>query len=154
MKLKFLPVATLIAGMASLSSCEKDYEYVAPPPNPNVVVSFASDIQPIFTTNCANSSSGGSCHYQNANPPDLTSASISYAQMWTNDNGTILVDTTVHVAGSTDVDATASKLYKRVYGVAPYNTPTKIMPPTSSGSLTSTQKGLISNWITQGAKNN
>ncbi len=68
--------------MGVLSSCEKEY-FVAPPFDPNASVSFANDLQPIFTAKCIASG----CH-NGAISPNLT-AGQAYANLL--DKG--LVDT-------------------------------------------------------------
>jgi hypothetical protein len=55
-KIRQLFVAlALIATVAGFSSCEK-YSFPPPKVNPDVTVHFATEIQPIFTSNCV------SCH--------------------------------------------------------------------------------------------
>lgn len=68
--------------MGVLSSCEKEY-FTSPPFDPNASVSFANDLQPIFTAKCVASG----CH-NGAQSPNLL-AGQSYANLL--DKG--LVDT-------------------------------------------------------------
>jgi hypothetical protein len=51
----------LIAAIEGFSSCEK-YSYTPPALDPNAPLSFQTDIQPIFNTNCL------SCHGANLSP--------------------------------------------------------------------------------------
>lgn len=118
-------------------SCEKDYTYIPPPPDTTVPVSFSKDIFPIFSANC----NASSCHLNNANSPDLTDVPTAYAQMWVNDNGNVLVDTS-----NAGANAALSKLYKRMTAT------TNPMPP--SGKLSTDKTDLVLTWIKQGAKNN
>ncbi len=108
-----------------LSACFYD-EGLPDEISPDEVVSFAFDIQPILTTNCA------SCHPLVASSPDLTEGN-SYSSIT---NGIYIV------ANDTD----ASILYQRLIGNP------SIMPP--SGSLPSSEIELIKVWIEQGALNN
>ena len=90
------------------------------------VVSFATDIQPIFSTNCT------SCHPVLVAPPDLTEGS-SYEAIT---NGVYIVPN----------DLEASVLYQRLEGNP------SVMPP--SGGLPSTDIELVKSWIEQGAPDN
>ncbi len=110
--------------MLSLSSCYYDevLEDLTPPNND---VSFANDIQPIFTASCA------SCH-PNVAPPDLTLGS-SYNSIT---NGIYIVPN----------DLDASLLYQRMIGNG------NIMPP--DGALPNATIALIEDWINQGALDN
>lgn len=94
--------------------------------DPDKVVSYSTDIQPIFDASCI------SCHPLLQSPPDLT-AGNSYSSIISND---LIVPN----------DLDASVLYQRLLG-----NPT-IMP--SSGSLPSTEIELVKIWIEQGALNN
>lgn len=93
---------------------------------PNIAVSFALDIQPIFTSNCT------SCHPVLISPPDLTSGS-SYNAITNN----------VYIVAN---NLEASVLYQKLIGNP------NIMPP--SGSLPAEQIELFKRWIEQGALNN
>ena len=66
--------AVLFFLAAAWTSCEKDYNYVAPPATGPM--SFSADIQPIFTANC----SLGGCHDGDNYDPDLR-AGFSYTAM-------------------------------------------------------------------------
>jgi hypothetical protein len=52
---QILVALLLIAAVEGFSSCEK-YSFLPPKVNPDVTVLFATEIQPIFTSNCV------SCH--------------------------------------------------------------------------------------------
>lgn len=107
----------------TLSGCFYD-EGLPPAPPDNV--SFAFDIQPIFTTHCT------SCHPTLVTPPDLTTGN-SYNSIT---NGVYII--------ANDIDA--SVLYQRLLGNP------GIMPP--SGSLPASEINLVKSWIEQGALNN
>lgn len=89
-------------------------------------VSFTTDIQPIFNTNCT------SCHPTLVSPPDLSSGN-SYNSITNGD----------YIIGN---DLDGSTLYQRLLGNP------SIMPP--SGSLSASEINLVKNWIEQGALNN
>ena len=114
-----------------LGACEKDY--LAPKKvevtEINTPVSFATDILPILTTNCAKAN----CHLAGAHSPNL-SAGSAYDELG------------VFVNASAPTD---SRLYKLITG-----TSTPVMPPAGNTNLTSTQIGYILAWIQQGAQNN
>ena len=88
-------------------------------------ISFATDIQPIFTDSCAG------CHPSSA-PPDLTDGNSWIAII----DGNYIVPN----------DIGASLLYQRMIGNG------NIMPP--SGGLPSSEINLVKNWIEQGALDN
>ncbi|EAR00261.1 hypothetical protein [Maribacter sp. HTCC2170] len=92
----------------------------------STIVSFTTDIQPIFNASCI------SCHPLIQAVPDLTEGN-SYNSIVTNE-----------MIKANDLEA--SVLYQRLIG-----NPT-IMP--SSGSLPSTEINLVKIWIEQGALNN
>jgi len=102
------------------------YDEGLPETPEDIVVSYAFDIQPIFTNNCT------SCHPILVSPPDLT-AGNSYNSIT---NGNYII--------ANDIDA--SLLYQRLLGNP------GIMPP--SGSLPVSDIILVKNWIEQGALNN
>lgn len=110
------------------AACEKDYYQTAPAVDPNTPVSYSTQVQPIFTEDCATAG----CHVTGIQSPDL-SAGKSYDQLMQLG----YVDTT---------DAESSLLYKRIIST------TKPMPPT--GKLSNTEISLILTWIEQGAPNN
>jgi len=110
-----------------LTGCEKDYS------TSEVViidspVSFATDIQPIFNTDCAIPT----CHVGGGPPPDLE-AGNAYDAL----TGLGYVDTT---------NAEESLLYKRIISTS------SPMPP--SGKLSAQEIGLVLAWIKQGAQQN
>ena len=90
------------------------------------VVSYAADIQPIFSTHCT------SCHPVLVTPPDLTEGN-SYDAIT---NGVYIVPN----------DPEASVLYQRLQGNP------SVMPP--SGRLPSTDLEMVKSWIEQGAQDN
>ncbi|HCE54317.1 MAG TPA: hypothetical protein DER05_04605 [Lutibacter sp.] len=111
--------------LLSVTSCY--YDEVLPevelPPVPGV--SFTTDIQPIFTANCAG------CHTASL-APDLRQGN-AYAAIV---NGTFIVPNSID----------NSVLYQRLIGNG------NLMPP--SGPLTAAKLNLVKSWIEQGAKNN
>ena len=113
----------LVLLMLFVSGCyfDEGEEFIAPNE-----VSFATDIQPIFSNNCT------SCHPVLIASPDLTEGN-SYDAIT---NGVYIVPN----------DPEASLLYQRLLGNP------RIMPP--SGSLPISQIQLIENWIDQGAPDN
>jgi mono/diheme cytochrome c family protein len=67
---KFLFTFLVLISLLALNACE--YETIVPDtPDPGKQVSYATDIQPIFTAKCAG------CHGRGLTPPDL-SAGTSY----------------------------------------------------------------------------
>lgn len=64
-KFKFFSVAVL---SIFLASCEKEYYYTPAPADPNVPISFSSEIVPLFTANCM----GSGCHNTGGISPILT----------------------------------------------------------------------------------
>ncbi|MDH3795734.1 MAG: hypothetical protein OER83_02545 [Flavobacteriaceae bacterium] len=116
-----MPIVVLL--LLFLSGCyfDEGEEFITPD-----VVSFATDIQPIFSNNCT------SCHPVLIASPDLTEGN-SYDAIT---NGLYIVPN----------DPEASLLYQRLLGNP------RIMPP--SGSLPISQIQLIENWIDQGAPDN
>jgi len=120
--------ATVLILLLSLSSCYYDEEVVIPEVvlDPIEDVSFANEIQPIFTEFCA------ACH-PNAAPPDLT-AGNSYAAII---NGDIV-----------PFDLNASSLYQTLITTDA----SELMPP--SGSLSDEDINLVKSWIEQGALDN
>lgn len=120
--------ATVLILLLSLSSCYYDEEVVIPEvePDPDVVVSFANEIQPIFTRECA------FCHPVAA-PPDLTEGN-SYEDI-------INVDIV-------PFDLDASVLYQTLITTDP----NELMPP--GGALSNEDINLVKSWIEQGALDN
>ena len=66
---KSISLFSAIAALLFSTSCKKEYLQTAPPPDPNVPVSYSADIQPFFNARCV------SCHGSVA--PNLA-ASVSY----------------------------------------------------------------------------
>ena len=127
--LKLLSKAAVITLLLSLSSCYYDeiVEEVIPDIPEEEVVSFAIDIQPIFTTSCA------SCHPTIA-PPDLTLGK-SYNSIIT---GNYVIPN--------DIDA--SILYQTLITT----NSGELMPP--AGALPASQINLVKTWIERGALDN
>lgn len=124
--LKLLGKAAVLILLLSLNSCyyNEILEDISPPDIVNDV-SFAIDIQPIFTTSCA------SCHPSTA-PPDLTAGNSWIA----------IIDGDYVVPN----DLGASPLYQRMIGNG------NLMPP--SGSLPASEINSVKNWIEQGVLDN
>jgi len=129
-----LPVAFLAMFIAG---CNKDYNYVAPQintsaPPPVTPISFSSDIQPIFNTDCNKSG----CHDGNNYDPNLTAGNSYDALFNTGD-----IDTT---------NAANSKIYIRIT----YPTSNSKFMPKGGSPLANSEISKILGWIQQGAKNN
>ncbi len=72
---KTLQSISLVGAISALfltASCTKEYLQTPPPPNPNIPVSFAADMQPFFNARCVN------CH--GSIPPNLE-ASVAYENL-------------------------------------------------------------------------
>ncbi len=101
----FIYAVILPASIAVLSSCEK-YQYTPPVIDQNTILFFATDIQPIFTTNCSG------CH-GGSQQPDLR-AGKSYASLtggsYLNTNAAessllyVKMTSGSHISRSTDTD--------------------------------------------------
>lgn len=128
---KFRYYFPLLLGMLILIACEKDYyapkavEVITGP------VSFATNIIPILTEDCAIPT----CHVAGAESPNLTSTS-AYDEL----TGLGLVD----VANPPN-----SRVYKLITGAS-----NPVMPPVGNPQLTAEEIGYILAWIEQGAQNN
>lgn len=116
--------AVLTSVMLCLSGCFYD-ELTERIPD-DTIVSFKTDIQPIFTTNCT------ACHPGLVSSPDLSDGN-SYNSI---SNGIYIVPNS----------AEASLLYQRILGNP------SVMPP--GGSLPTLEIALLKMWIEQGALNN
>jgi len=123
---KYLPIA-FFGLLISISSCTKDY-YVIPDITITDTVSFANDVLPIFSTNCALSG----CHITGGIAPDL-----SPINAYDNLNLYSLVDT---------ANPEESTIYIRM------NSTSSPMPP--SGNLQPLEIATVLAWIEQGANNN
>ncbi|MBK5285556.1 MAG: hypothetical protein JJE25_09135 [Bacteroidia bacterium] len=119
-----------LVSMLILGSCEKDY--LAPVKKVEITgpVSFATDIIPIITSNCANAAT---CHVQGGHSPNLNTSNAF-------DGLATFVDP------SNPMD---SRLYKQITWAS-----SPVMPPTAPAKLTPEQIGYILAWIEQGAQNN
>jgi hypothetical protein len=125
--LALLFAAMLIAGCGSQPAAPKS-ETPA-----NATVSYAKDIQPIFSQTCMPCHAGGK---DAKGSYDLTCYSGAMG------NGLDSIPNVI--AGNAD----SSTLYRRVTGTVPPQMP-KARPPLNAGQLTAIKK-----WIDQGAKNN
>ena len=121
--------ATVVVLMLSLSSCYYDeaIEIVVPDIPEEEVVSYATDIQPIFTDKCA------ACHPTVA-PPDLTVGNSYDAII----NGGFIVPN----------DLNASVLYQTLIT----SNSNELMPP--ADALPASEIKLIETWIERGALDN
>jgi hypothetical protein len=124
---KYILYILIVSGFMILNACEKDYLV------PQVVkidfpVSFATDVQPILTEDCA----VPTCHVAGGHAPNLTAGS-AYDEL----TGLGYVDTD---------NPEESLLYKRITATV------KPMPPTNK--LSGEEIGYILAWIEQGAQNN
>ncbi len=122
--LALLFAALLIAGCGSQPAQTKAS---------NGPVSFAKDIQPIFTQTCMPCHAGGTTAKGNY---DLT----GYAGVMSNGS-----DSTPNVIPG---NADSSTLYRRLIDAAP------TQMPKGRPALSAAQLATIKNWIVQGAKNN
>ncbi|RLD25983.1 MAG: hypothetical protein DRI75_12515 [Bacteroidetes bacterium] len=124
---KLISIAAVLILILSLTSCYYDEVPEEPIRPPNLDVSFANNIQPIFNTHCI------SCHNGTLNP-DLREGN-SYNFLTITDPDSVVPN-----------DADGSELYQRLIGVG------NIMPP--SGALSNNDVSLVRDWINQGALNN
>ncbi len=126
--MKLIPAILFVLFLAT--ACEKAYltkkEVIITEP-----VSFAADIQPILTADCATPN----CHVGGGPPPDLTAAN-AYNEI----TQLGYVDTS---------NATESLLYKLIV-----STSSNRMPPPPASPLNAEEIGYILAWIEQGAQNN
>jgi len=123
--------AVLFAIAASWAGCEKDYVYVAPPPQGTM--SLSADIQPILTAHCAVSG----CHDGNFYDPDLR-AGYSLTAMF-------------NISGCIDtLNPPNSDLYVRINAQA--GAPGFM--PDGGNRLPQSDINKVLLWIEQGAKNN
>lgn len=127
--------ATLLVGDSSLPQLT-----VAIGVTVTAAVSFSSQVQPIFTTNCVNAG----CHPGGGAPFPLA-AGVSYANLVNRvaTNGPCAGDLRVQ-----PLNADASALTKRLDGTC------GVQMPFGGSPLPSTQIQLIKDWINQGARNN
>lgn len=127
---KFSIYFSLILNLVFLNACEKDYysPKTVEPPGP---VSFATNIIPILTEDCAKAG----CHVSGAESPNLAAAS-AYDEL----TGLGYVDATT---------PTNSRVYKLITGAS-----NPVMPPAGNSLLSPEDIGYILAWIEQGAQNN
>ena len=78
---KTLLILSMLLGLMAWQACEYNWVETTPPPLPETV-SFATNIQPIFNSDCV------SCHDAGGTSPDLTEGN-AYNDLFTNN----LVDT-------------------------------------------------------------
>jgi hypothetical protein len=116
------------------------------------LVSFALDVQPIFTENCALVG----CHIP-GNPPQGQILSEGYA--WSNIvdqvalEGTVIGEDNLKRVDRTDPDPLASYLWRKISGEGTI-TGNSMPPPQAARVLTNEQKETIRSWIVQGALEN
>lgn len=105
------------------------YDFVAPEPtdsvDPNVPISFATQIQPAFTASCI------LCHKPGGTSPDLTAG-----------NAYTSINTSKYINTSSP---TQSLIYRRSSTSGGFS---------GHATLPSAQAALLLGWIQQGAKNN
>jgi hypothetical protein len=128
--MKAIYIILILVFTMAVVSCRKDY-IGNPPIDPNIPVSFKTDVQPILTTNCAKSG----CHVAGGQTPNLA-ADAAY------DNLTGL--------GYVDPADSANPAQDNLYKIL--TSSTGYMP--KSGKLSSHDINLIYTWIKQGAHNN
>lgn len=124
---KYKFISLLLISLLIMNACEKDY-LTPKKVDINFPVSFAENVVPILTEDCATPT----CHVSGAQSPNL-SASNAYDEL----TGLGYVDTT---------NAEESLLYKRIIATI------KPMPPATK--LSAEEIGYILAWIKQGAQNN
>lgn len=124
---KLIYIFIVLAVIISLDGCI--YDFIAPeetaPPDTTVVISFATQIQPIFDNNCV------LCHRPGGTSPDLTSGN-AYSKI----NTARYINTTT---------PSQSLVYRRVIPAGGFSGHPTVSPA---------QAALILSWIQQGAKNN
>ncbi len=143
---KYILAMTAIGLVISGCSSNSGYGTSSNPmtPSDTGAVSFASDVQPIFTANCTNSSChGGSSPQQGQN--------LTAGQAYSN-----IVNVASHevplYARVKPFSSDSSYLYMKITGDPRIAGGTVKMP--KGGSLSSAQIATIKSWIDQGAKNN
>ena len=124
---KYKFISLLLISLLIMNACEKDY-LTPKKVDINFPVSFAENVVPILTEDCATPT----CHVSGAQSPNL-SASKAYDEL----TGLGYVDTT---------NAEESLLFKRIIATI------KPMPPATK--LSAEEIGYILAWIKQGAQNN
>lgn len=138
-KYKILPILLLLL---AVYSCRKDYVFVPKPPaiapidttTAIPLVSFSTQIVPIFTTNCGISN----CHNTTSKVAglDLSGATTAYTTLFTKNE----IDT---VANKSTPEL--NKLYVKI-------SPGKSMEKYLKNPAT--ERPLILKWLTEGARNN
>ena len=121
-------ITTIVASLLLLTglflgSCDK-YSFEPPQADPNKEVSFASDIQPIFNSNCVG------CHSGSVNPN--LSEGEAYDELISGD----------YIADDPENNAEESLIYS------------KLLEPSHRANASTFEKSLILVWIQQGAKDN
>lgn len=120
---------TVIVCTLLLSGCLYNFivpEEVPPPPDPDIIISFAQEIEPIFN----NSNNCTSCHNGGLNP------NLTTGNAWTSLNSTKYIN-----FGTPE----ESLIYLH---------PNPTSSEHSQKKYTATQAALVLGWIQQGAKNN
>jgi hypothetical protein len=135
-----LALPLFAVAIMSMTGCEKDYNYVAKPTTNNgggggtggtTTVSFATDVQPIFTANCATAS----CHGGTIEP------NLSAGNAYSSITGGGYINTG---------EPTSSDLYRRI--TLPSSDPAFM--PEGGTALSGDKVAKILTWIQEGAQNN
>jgi hypothetical protein len=107
-------------------------------------VSFAENVQPIFTQHCA----VVGCHVP-GNPPEgqVLAAGFAYANIVNVPSEEVPSDNRV-----TPGNLTTSYLYLKI--TAQESVGTNMPPPSTNDFLSAAEKATIMNWIVEGAQNN
>jgi hypothetical protein len=115
------------------------------------LVSFAGDVQPIFTANCALPG----CHVP-GNPPQgqILQEGYAYSNIVDKVAGEAGSETGLKRIDSTSSDPLKSYLWRKISGQGDLKGTSQMPPSTAQRVLTNEQKETIRQWIVQGAKNN
>ncbi len=150
----FMKCCISLALATVLSACgSSDSGTTTPPPTtppPTTTVSFAAQIQPIFTGHCV------VCHTSSGSAGNVLRLDIgtynnlvNRPSVVTDLNGKLLVGTLVIPGNSAD-----SLLYQRVSGIGLLSFLERMPLGALGGFLSASDQLLIKTWIDQGAKNN
>jgi hypothetical protein len=121
------------------------------------LVSFADDVQPIFSGNCAINI----CHWtgvDGTNPP-IQGQNLDVGQAYTNIHnvvareGVAIGEPNIKRVDGTSTDKHQSYLWRKITGTQPI-TGSQMPPAASQHALTDAQKLTIENWIVQGSQDN
>lgn len=130
MKNRYL-ITTLLLVVISWAGCKKEY-LTTPKIDPTIPVSYATEINPIWTSGCIASG----CHNTGGIPPVLT-ADKSYANLYSGG----YIDSTITTPANVE-------LYKWLTGTEGRSDMGK------EGNVSPAQMEKIKTWIAQGSKNN